>query len=233
MIAPRSDTVRDNPWLPGSPAGVWTVILAAGGARRFGRHKLLQRIGTKSLLGRALGCAEAVTPGRCVVVLGCAASRLRATLRDDRARVVLNRRWRTGMASSLQAGLSAVPSSAVAALVLLADQYAVGPEDLRRLVMAWSRDPSRPAAADCGGRASAPALLPRSWCRRAANLRGDEGARRLLRDEARPPTRVPMPVASLDLDDRCGLEGFRRIARRAAPLSSRTLAKRRAEGYIR
>jgi molybdenum cofactor cytidylyltransferase len=233
MIALRREAVRRNPPPLRHRPGLWTIVLAAGGARRFGRHKLLQRIGTDSLLGRSVACAEAVTPGRCVVVLGCRASRLCAALRGRPVRVTLNRRWRSGMASSLQAGLSAVPPDAAAVLVLLADQYAIGPADLDRLVSAWSRDPARPAAAVSEGRPSAPAILPRSWFPQVMMLRGDQGARRLLRGGAEGTTPVPMPVARLDLDDRRALAGFRRIARRAAPAWNRRLAPARAGRYIR
>jgi molybdenum cofactor cytidylyltransferase len=233
MIALRDEAVRRNPLLPRHRSGLWTVVLAAGGARRFGRHKLLLRIGTDSLRGRSVACAEAVTPGRCVVVLGCRASRLRAALRGQRVHVAVNPRWRSGMASSLQAGLSAVPPDAAAVLVLLADQYAIGPADLNRLVSAWSGDRARPAAAVCEGRPSAPAILPRSWFPKVMMLRGDEGARRLIRGGAEGPIPVPMPIARLDLDDRRALAGFRRIARRAGPAWNRTLAPARAGRYIR
>lgn len=230
MIAPAGNPVRDNPPLTG---GLWAVVLAAGGARRFGRHKLLQQIGTESLLARAVSCAATVAPGRTVVVLGCSASRLRGALHACAAQSVLNRRWRSGMASSLQAGLAAVPPAATAVLVLLADQYAIGVPDLRRLVAAWSRDPARPAAAECDGRLAAPAILPRAWFPLVQRLEGDEGARRLLREGPEPSTRVPMPAARLDLDDRSTLAGFRQFARRAKPACGRRMAKPRTGRYIR
>ena len=61
MISLPGDAVRGNPRFAGCPEGLWTMILAAGGARRFGRHKLLRRIGTESLIGHVVTCAEAVT----------------------------------------------------------------------------------------------------------------------------------------------------------------------------
>jgi len=233
MISLPGDAVRGIGHRPQVAAGLWTVILAAGGARRFGRLKLLRRIGTDSLLLRAVKCAGAVTGDRCVVVLGCGASRLRGELRGQPVRTVLNRRWRLGMAGSLQAALSALPASADAALVVLADQYAVDAQDLRRLARAWSREPARAAAAEINGHPSAPAILPRTWFPRVGELSGDEGARRLLRDAAVPPTRVPMPAAGLDLDAPQQLAAFRRLAQRnARPLQWR-LAKDRGERYIR
>lgn len=233
MISPPGDAVRGMPRRPAAMQGLWSVVLAAGGASRFGRLKLLRRIGTDSLLLRAVRGAEAVTEDRCVAVLGCGASRLRGELRGRRVRVVINRRWREGMAGSLQAALSAVPASATAILVILADQYAIEPGDLRRLARAWSREPSRAAAAAADGRPAAPAILPRHWFPQVLNLCGDEGARRLLRDASPPAALVPMPGAAVDLDVRQELGAFRRLAWRGAARRDRRLAKGRAGRYIR
>lgn len=233
MIALPDSAVRGTARRPAAAGGLWAVILAAGGARRFGRPKLLQRIGTESLLSRAVRSAGDVTGGRCVVVLGCGASRLRGELRGQRVQVVVNRRWREGMAGSLQLALSALPAAATAALVVLADQFALQPGDLRRLARAWSRDPGRAAAAAIDGRPAAPAILPRHWFGRVMVLRGDEGARRLLRDASPPPALVPMPGAAVDLDARDQLGVLRRLARRDAGQGHRRLAKGRAGRYIR
>lgn len=233
MIAPPGDAVRGMAPRPAATAGLWAIVLAAGGARRFGRLKLLRRVGSESLLLRAVRGAEAVTGGRCLVVLGCGASRLRGELRGRPVHVVLNRCWREGMASSLQAALCALPASATAAMVVLADQYAIEPEDLRRLARAWSREPMRAAAAAVDGRPAAPAILPRHWFARVKDLRGDEGARRLLRDASPPAVLVPLPAATVDLDTRQELGAFRRMARRSTGPGHRHLAKGRAGRYIR
>lgn len=230
MIAAPRRGVRGVLQASRPPDGLWTVVLAAGGARRFGRHKLLRRTGRNSLLSLAAGNAAALTQGRCVVVLGCAASRLVRELHGLGVRVVVNRRWRDGMAGSLRTGIAALPSSATAALVVLADQYALDPSDLRRLAVAWCRAPARPAAAWFQGRTGAPAILPRAWFRQVACLEGDEGARTLLRAPGVATTRVAMPAARLDLDVAGQIDDFRRHARRTgAP----RLAKPGARVYIR
>ena len=100
------------------------IVLAAGGSRRLGRPKQLVRHRQRALLLRALDAAEAVAPGRVVVVLGADALRVRSALRraGSRAVTVTNSRWRQGLAGSLQAGLAATPSSVRAVLVTLCDQ---------------------------------------------------------------------------------------------------------------
>src|SRR5687767_3624445 len=55
----------------------WVVLLAAGGARRYGSLKQLARIGHESLLRRAARVALASAPAGCVIVLGAHAARMR------------------------------------------------------------------------------------------------------------------------------------------------------------
>jgi molybdenum cofactor cytidylyltransferase len=189
------------------------VVLAAGGARRFGRRKLAVGAGRGTLLGMAAATAMAVTGQRCVVVLGADATRWRAMLAGRRLHVVVNRHWRQGMSGSLRTGIAALPPSATAALVVLADQFAVGPSELRRLAIAWRRHPRLPAAATVDGRPGAPAILPRRLFGQLAALRGDQGARQLFRGGLVPFTPVDLPAAAGDLDEPGDLPAFRRALR--------------------
>lgn len=115
------------------------------------------------------------------------------------ALIAANPRWTEGLASSLQTGLDRVPARTRAILVLLVDQPRVGADALRRLLAAWRRRPGVPAAARYDNRAGVPAVLPRGSWRAVRALRGDSGARALLRD-ARVLTLVDMPEAAVDLD---------------------------------
>ena len=178
------------------------MLLAAGESRRLGVPKQLVRLRMQPLLLHAakLGSA-AVFPQPIVVVLGAHHLRLRAVLRRSgtSARTVLNPQWRDGLASSLLAGLAAMPHRTEAILVLLVDQPHVDARALRRLIAAWRRRPALPAAALYSGHPGVPAILPRRFWPAVKRLRGDAGARALLRDAAKL-TLVPMPEAAFDLD---------------------------------
>jgi CTP:molybdopterin cytidylyltransferase MocA len=136
-----------------------------------------------------------------VVVLGADALRLRALLRRAApdARIALNARWRSGLASSLQTGISALPARTDAVLVLLADQPDVNARAVRRLIAAWRSRPAAPAAARYGRRVGVPAILPRDSWRGVRALEGDVGARALLRGR-KDVTFVAMPEAAFDVD---------------------------------
>ncbi|GLW21040.1 hypothetical protein Mame01_10830 [Microbispora amethystogenes] len=95
--------------------------------------------------------------------------------------VVRNPLWETGMGSSLRAGLRALPPSAAAVVIALADQPLVRPEAVRRLVAAF-RDGARVAVAAYGGVPRNPVLIAREHFAEVEALAvGDVGARPFLR----------------------------------------------------
>jgi molybdenum cofactor cytidylyltransferase len=177
------------------------VVLAAGGSSRLGRPKQLLRRGGKPLLLEACEAANAVAPGRVVVVLGADGLRLRRLLKQRKfpGIAVHNSRWRDGMSSSLRRGLGALPPACAAALIVLCDQPQVRAKQLRALHLAWLRRPRQAAAAAYGGAIGVPAVLPRRLWPRAGTDDANEGARAMLR---RSPqiTCVAMPEAQLDID---------------------------------
>lgn len=178
----------------------WVILLAAGGSRRFGGPKLLARIQRESLLRRAARVALGCRPAGCVVVLGARAHRLERELRGLPVRMVINRRWRTGLSGSLRAGIGALPNAATAALVLLADQAAIGPADLELLIAAWRREPRAIVTSRAGEVRAPPVVFPRAAFRALRRLRGDTGARMLLADSRRRVIEVEIPGAAWDID---------------------------------
>jgi len=188
----------------------WVVLLAAGGSRRFGSPKQLARIGGESLLRRMARIALASDTAGCVAVLGARASRLRRELAGLDARVVIAPRWREGIARSLGAGIAALPAEARGALVLLADQAAIEPFHLDELTAAWRNEPRRIVAACADGRLGPPAIIPRRLFRSAMRMRGDTGARELLRDPAAGTIGIELPAAAFDVDRAPDLAAARR-----------------------
>ncbi len=180
--------------------GLHAVVLAAGASTRFGSPKQLIRVAGRPLLHTAVTRAAEVTGNALIVVLGAGAAELAPLLKHSPGSVIVNHQWREGLASSIRAGLARLPASCGAVMLLLADQAAVTADDLRRLAGSWRRQPQYPAAALYEGTVGVPAIFPRSVFRDLARLRGDEGARSLLRRSFDHIVRVPMPSAALDID---------------------------------
>jgi molybdenum cofactor cytidylyltransferase len=114
--------------------------------------------------------------------------------------VLINRDWREGLASSIRAGIARLPAACTGVMLVLADQACVTAEDLRRLAGAWRRQPLSVAAARYGATVGVPAIFPQHLFRELRELKGDIGARVLLKRHADRLVRVPMASAAFDLD---------------------------------
>lgn len=167
-----------------------------GGPKALVRHadgRLLVERAAATL--RAGGCAPVV------VVLGAAADRVRADARLTDVSLVNNADWPSGMGSSLRAGLAALADAAVdAATVLLVDTPGIGPEAVRRLVVA-TRGPGTLLTATYGGRRGHPVVLGRDhWAGVAALATGDVGARAYLATHSTLVRGVPCEDVADDTD---------------------------------
>jgi molybdenum cofactor cytidylyltransferase len=191
VAAERGSLTRD---------GLYALVLAAGDSSRFGSAKQLVRVAGRPLLHTAVTRAAEVTGNALIVVLGAGAARLAPLLKHSPGAIVINRDWREGLGSSIRAGVAKLPATCSAVMLLLADQPAVTADDLRRLAGTWRKQPQFIAAALYGGMSGAPAIFPRSAFRELGELRGDIGARALLRRNAARVVRVPMPSAAIDID---------------------------------
>lgn len=185
------------------------VLLAAGASRRLGRPKQLLPLGGRPLLAHALGNALASGLDEVVVVLGHEADAIRTALAPDlaapRSRVVVNPRYAEGQATSVAAGVVALPPETEAALFLLGDQPGVRPETIDAVLAAFRAEPAPIVAPTYGGRIGNPVLFRRDLFSALTGLTGDEGARRLLRarpgDVRRVETGLPAPPPDVDTDD--------------------------------
>ncbi len=116
-------------------ARVYPIVLAAGRSARLDLTKALEQFDGKSVFEIALeNCAGLQEP---IVVLGCRAPLLRRYVPRS-ARVVINRKWRSGQLSSLLAGLRRVPRGA-AFMVYPLDQIFLTKPLVHRIVRAFNR----------------------------------------------------------------------------------------------
>jgi molybdenum cofactor cytidylyltransferase len=180
--------------------GLHAVVLAAGASTRFGSAKQLVRVAGRPLLHTAVTRAAEVTGNALIVVLGFDAAALAPLLKHSPGSIVVNQQWREGLGSSIRVGVARLPAACSGVLLMLADQAAVTADDLKRLAGTWRKQPQYIAAAMYAGTIGVPAIFPRAAFHELAALRGDAGARPILRRNADRVVRVPMPSAAFDVD---------------------------------
>jgi molybdenum cofactor cytidylyltransferase len=109
------------------------IILAAGPSPNLPFPKALAQFGRKNALQIALAnCQSLAEP---VIVLGSDAYLTRQRLSQS-VRVVMNRHWRNGQLSSLQAALKKIPTNA-AFMIYPVDHPLIRPATIRQLVRAF------------------------------------------------------------------------------------------------
>lgn len=188
------------------------VLLAAGNSQRMGRPKALLPFRGTTLLHHAAQtlCATACSP-RIIVVnpeleKGC-------WLRDvvDVA-LVVNPDPLRGLSSSLRMALHALEGSTgvegveriEGILITLVDQPLVTPEHLNAVLAAGAA--TGLAATSWSTTFGPPVFLYRSFFPALKELRGDEGAKKILRGDLDSVRMVDFAGAELDIDDAADYE---------------------------
>lgn len=191
-----------EPRTPGANA-VYAVLLAAGrGERMGGPNKLLADFTGKPLVRHALDALAASRVRATVAVVGHERERMEAALRGSGARIVENSDYATGLASSLKAGVDALPPDAAGALIALADMPGVRTHDIDSLVDAFLRAQGNAIVrATHLGKRGNPVILPRALFGAVATLIGDVGARHLVETSELEVVDIEIGVgARLDVD---------------------------------
>jgi molybdenum cofactor cytidylyltransferase len=176
------------------------AVLAAGAGRRFGGAKQLAPLGGQPLLRRAVAAACASACPRVAVVLGARAGTVAAAIAGLAVDRVDNHAWAEGMASSVRAAVEwAIERGCDGLLLAVADQPSLSAAHLDALIVA-SAGGARIAASGYRGVLGVPALFPRARYPALRALRGDTGARALLREGAWPVIEVPWEAGGADVD---------------------------------
>jgi CTP:molybdopterin cytidylyltransferase MocA len=166
------------------------VVLAAGASTRLGEPKQLARLAGETLLERAVRTAREAGCSPVVVVLGAEAGLIVEQSDLSDAVVAVNDEWSEGVASSIRVGVGVV-RDADGVVLMTCDQPAVTAAHLRALMKTGEATASHYA-----GRNGVPAYLPKTAFAQLMELRGDMGARELLREAAA----VELAHGELDVD---------------------------------
>jgi molybdenum cofactor cytidylyltransferase len=176
------------------------IILAAGESKRLGQPKQNLVFRGKTLLQRAIDTALDSACSPVIVVLGANKEQISIQPRT-KISILQNPDWPEGMASSIRLAIhEMMKQGADSTIIMLCDQPFVTAELLNTMLQT-QKDTAKPIVA-CAykGTTGAPVLFRKTIFQQLLLLKGHEGAKKILQDQAEEIALVPFEKGATDID---------------------------------
>jgi molybdenum cofactor cytidylyltransferase len=180
------------------------LILAAGESSRMAQDKALLTYRGRTFLETIIQTLREADVSRVAVVLGHHAEEIQRGVKLEDVEVVVNPEYRRGQTSSLQAGLRALDSPDLEAVVLcLVDQPLISADTVLALVMTFRRTGAPVVIPTFQDRRGHPVLIARALFSELLSLDPGEGANTVIRKyrDATQLVEVNDSGILLDVDD--------------------------------
>ncbi len=200
-VPARPQPRRSQPIHTGKPH---ILLLAAGKSSRMrGENKLLRQIDGMPLVVRTAKRLTQSNAGGMTIVINPETVGLAKAVQGQGDQIIQAKDANTGLAASLRAGINALPKTATAVIIALADMPDVTPQDIDALIAAF--DPANGALIVAptapNGKRGNPVLFDRRYFEPLASFTGDTGAKALIEAEISNLSLVPRGAGVLvDLD---------------------------------
>ena len=184
-------------------SGIGLIILAAGASTRMGSPKQLLEYREQTLIHRTVSVAANSLCQPIVVVLGAYAELIEPEIKSFPVIIALNRNWSNGMSTSIRLGIETLlifNSELEAIVLMLCDQPFVSTSLINKLVVTYHRSKQPIVASQYGEVVGIPALFDSKFFPHLLELKGDRGARQVIKQSLPMVVRVPFPAGAFDID---------------------------------
>jgi molybdenum cofactor cytidylyltransferase len=191
-------------------ASYGVILLAAGGSFRLGEPKQLLPYQGKTLLEHALQAAAALRAAS-VLVLGANADRLLKMVSNKAIETVVNDNWEEGMASSIRVGLRRMLDlhpDIKGIICMVCDQPFVTEKLLEELLERYYQTGKPIIASGYSNTIGTPAFFDNTVFSRLLELKGDEGAKRIMKENPEWVDIVDFPAGNIDIDTQSDYEAL-------------------------
>ena len=180
--------------------------MAAGASRRFGDIKQLVKIDGVSMVRRSYNILNKVLKGRTYLVVG---SNAEFIVRDfQEANTIYNRQWSLGLGSSISYVVTQMKKEPKCSgvLITLGDQVKLNEQDYQKLLDFY--DGEKIVVSSYGLKKGPPAIFPRKYFEQLIHLKGDIGAREVIRKNCNFVISCKLENASFDIDFKDDFKDF-------------------------
>lgn len=179
------------------------IILAAGNSSRLGTPKQLLPYHGKTLLLHIVEQALACQPTAVIVVVGAENEAISATLSNHDVTICYNADWSTGMASSINKGLTqliAESSIVTNCIFTVSDQPYLSVQNFTQLYTLQSESGKGIIASTYSDTIGVPVLFTQPYFEALLSLQGDHGAKKIAEQHLEDLVTIPFEGGSVDID---------------------------------
>lgn len=179
------------------------VLLAAGVSSRLGRPKQLLSYQGDYLLNHAIKATEQVNDVVTVVIIGAEAESLLKEIKNVDVKVVLNQQFKEGMSSSIRCGVQYLQDydrNIENIIIMVCDQPYVDGVHISKLIACHEATAAKIVASTYSDRKGVPALFNKQLFPELLTLKGDVGAKALIKKYNAETAAVFLPLGEIDID---------------------------------
>jgi molybdenum cofactor cytidylyltransferase len=158
------------------------ILLAAGRSERMGRLKQLMPFGESTILEQALDNLLGAKIDEVIVVVGHEAEEITKAIATKPVKIMFNPNYQEGMSASIIAGLILVDPKAEAVMLALGDQPLVDSQTINHLIDGFQKQDKGIALPTYKGKRGHPVILAIKYKAELLELKGDVGARELIKN---------------------------------------------------
>ena len=191
------------------------IVLAAGASNRLGRPKQLLKYKEKTLLQHILDIAKKVNTHPVVAVLGANRDLIAKEIADDKnIHTIINENWSEGIASSIRAGLNAlqqIDPACHGTIFLVCDQPHITSSLLTDMIKMQHHTGKPIVACSYSDTIGTPVLFHKTLFPELLTLKGDAGAKKIIKKHSGSVATIPFPKGQIDIDTETDYEALKKM----------------------
>ena len=159
------------------------ILLAAGQSKRMdGENKLLKKYKKKHIINHILNTLTKSKISKIIVVLGFQRSKVRKVLlKNKKIKCIYNKKYKSGMASSIKAGLKKISQKNTGFLIIHADMPLVSTGIINLFCLGLNKSNKEIFVPINKKKIGNPIGFKRSMIKFLKKIKGDKGAKKIIR----------------------------------------------------
>ena len=179
------------------------VVLAAGSSSRLGQPKQLLLYKNTSLLKNTISQASQVPNTAIIVVTGSNHELIEKEITDSEIKTIFNPDWELGMASSIATGLKELlrlNPDIQKCIFTVCDQPFITTIVFENLIKEYQKKVKGIAASEYAATLGTPVLFAKKYFTELLQLKGQEGAKKIINRFLEYTVAVPFEKGNIDID---------------------------------